>query len=104
MWDTECTLELALGTGTGSCRRLGLSGLWQNDKLTIPQHRPYVKFCPLSYRQSLGFLVKKGCPLSPDIFSSPAALILVPQHARDNSSVHNLELNTCQRASRVHMW
>lgn len=30
-------LELALGTGTGSCRRLGLSGSWQNDKLIIPQ-------------------------------------------------------------------
>lgn len=48
--------------------------------------------------------MKKGCPLSPDIFSSPAALILIPQHARNNSSVHNLELDTCQLASHAHVW
>lgn len=51
-----------------------------------------------------GFQGIRECPSSPVVFSSSTALTLIPQCTEDDSSVHDLELNTCWWAGHVHTW
>lgn len=108
VWDTERALELALDAGTRSRRRWGLPGSRQNARLSYSSALPTHKGNEMPFEQqgwqSPGFLEKRGCLSSPDVFCSPSALTLIPLRVRGSSGVHEVELNTCWRAGHVHTW